>query len=209
MGRNNVRSGLDLISRAGSSIDIPSVIPEFDNLALHIIGYSFDQDDLDQHVQVLRFGHIDAWMSLLESAPEETKENGPAKALTLVAADEPWRIPKIHISKGLRAQQPLLTTRDGKQEKADPPKLAYIMVVQGRSGAIRARLIVRSNLKLAGVEMFHMAANGFSVVFSGDILRDNLEKRKKSGVSFKKVDTIEELQILHSGRSSKVIGVLC
>jgi hypothetical protein len=57
--------------------------------------------------------------------------------------------------------------------------------------------------------MFHMAANGFSVVFSGAILRENLEKRRNSGASFKKVNTIEELQDLESDSLSEVIGVLC
>lgn len=209
MGLNNVRKGYDIISRAGSGLDIPSVIPELGNLTLHIVGYNFDQDDLDQHVQLLKFGHNDAWMSLLDSAPKDPEETGFAKTPTFGVADEPWRVPKIHVSQGLRARQPRSVPRDGKQEKPDPPKLAYIMIVQGRSGAIRSKLTVRSNLDLAGVEMFHMAANGFSVVFSGAILRENLEKRKKSGASFKKVNTMEELQVPESDSLSEVIGVLC
>lgn len=209
MGLNNVRKGYDIISRAGTGVDIPSVIPEFGNLALHIVGYNFDQDDLDQHVQLLKFGHNDAWMFLLDSAPKDPEKTQFAKTPTFGAADEPWKVPKIHVSQGLCAWQPRSVPRDGKQETPDPPKLAYIMIFQGLSGGIRSKLTVRSNLDLAGVEMFHMAANGFSVVFSGAILRENLEKRKKSGASFKKVNTMEELQVLESDSLGGVIGVLC
>jgi hypothetical protein len=204
---NHVRRGCDIISRAGTNIDIASDIPEFD-LALHIVGYNFDQDDLDQHVQLLKVGVNDAWMFLLEPAPKHPEETGFAKTPTFGVADEPWRVPKIHVSQGLRAWPPRSVPQNGKHEKPDP-ELAYIMIVQGRSGSIRSKLIVRSNLDLAGVEMFHMAANGFSVVFSGAILRENLEKRKKSGASFKKVNTREELQALESNSLGDVIGVLC
>ena len=47
MGLNNIRKGYDIISRARNGLDIASVIPKFSNLALDIVGYNFNQDDLD------------------------------------------------------------------------------------------------------------------------------------------------------------------
>jgi hypothetical protein len=128
MGLNNVRKGHDIIFRAGTDIDIASIIPEFGNHALYIVGQNFNQDDLDQHAQLLKFGHNDAWMCLLDSAPKDPEETGFAKTPTFGVADEPWRVPKIHVSQGRRTWQPQSMPQDGKQ-KQDHPKLAYIMVV--------------------------------------------------------------------------------
>jgi hypothetical protein len=47
MGRNNVRGGKGLLLQAGNSIEIPSVIPKFNDMPIVIISYNFAQDDLD------------------------------------------------------------------------------------------------------------------------------------------------------------------
>lgn len=209
MGLNNVRSGRDLFTRAGSSMEIPSVIPEFGNLPMTIVGYNFDQDDLDQHVTLLRYGHSDTWIHLLISEPRDPGETRSARTITFGHADEPWKVSKVHVSQGLRAPQPRSFVRDGDEEKPGAPELAYIMVFQGRSGAIRSKLVLRSNLDLAGAEMFHMAANGFSVGFSGAMLKKNLEKRRDGNYSFKRVDNLDELQAVDSDQVKKVIGIPC
>lgn len=209
MGLNNVRSGHGILIRAGDGCEIPSVIPEFGNFPIIIVSYNFDQDDLDQHVTLLRSGHSDAWMHLLNSEPRSPGETGFARAITFGHADEPWKVPKVHVSQGLRTPQPISSLRDGNEEKPGALELAYILVFQGRSGAIRSKLVLRSNLDLAGAEMFHMAANGFSVVFSGALLKKNLEKRRDASYSFKRVENLDELQAVDSDQVKKVIGVLC
>jgi hypothetical protein len=209
MGLNNVRSGHDLLIRAGDGREIPSVIPEFGNLPIIIVSHNFDQDNLDQHVSILRCGHSDVWMHLLNSGPRVPGVTGSTTTTTFGHADEPWKVPKIHVSQGLRRHLPRSLPRDGGGEKSGAPELAYILVFQGRSGAIRSDLVLRSSLDLAGAEMFHMAANGFSVVFSGAMLKKNLEKRADVTYRFERVDTLDELQAVDSDQLKKVIGVLC
>jgi hypothetical protein len=209
MGLNNVRSGHGLLTRAGNCIEIPSVIPEFGNLPIIIAGYNFDQDDLDRHIPLLRYEHSDAWIDLLESGLRTAGERGSARTMTFGPADESWKVPKIHVSQGLRPSQPRPFLRDGDEEKSGAPVLAYIMVFQGRSGAFRSKLVLRTTLDQAGAEMFHMAANGFSLVFSGAMLKKNLEERKDINSNFKRVDNLDELQVVDSDQLEKVIGVLC
>lgn len=209
MGLNNVRSSHGLLTRAGDGSEIPSVIPEFGNLPIIIVSYNFDQDDLDQHVPLLRCGHSDVWMHFLNSGPRGPGGTGSTRTTTFGHADEPWKVPKIHVSQGLCRHQPRSLLGGGDGEQSGAPELAYILVFQGRSGAIRSNLVLRSSLDLAGAEMFHMAANGFSVVFSGAMLKKNLEKRTDVTYSFERVDNLDELQAVDSDQLKKVIGVLC
>ncbi|KAN0098220.1 hypothetical protein V8E51_013883 [Hyaloscypha variabilis] len=203
MGLNNVRSGYNLLTRAGGGIEIPSVIPEFGNLPLTIVSYNFGQDDLNQHISLLRNGKSDIWMHLSIS-PKGTGETGCARNISFGAADQPWKIPNIHVSRGLR--KPHSSYNGGQPET---PELVYVLVFQGQSGGLRSKLVLRSSLDLVGAEMFLMAANGFSVVFSGALLKKNLEKRGDVDYSFKSVNSLEELQAVDSDHLKKAIGILC
>jgi hypothetical protein len=209
MGLNNVRSGHDILTRAGGGREIPSVIPEFGNLPIIIVSYNFDQDDLNQHVSLLRCGHSDVWMHFTNSGPRVPEGTGSTRTTTFGHADESWKVPKIHVSQGLCRHMPRSLLGDAGGEKSGALELAYILVFQGRSGAIRSNLILRSSLDLAGAEMFYRAANGISVVFSGAMLKKNLEKRTDVTYSFERVDNLDELQAVDSDQLKKVIGVLC
>jgi hypothetical protein len=205
MGRNNVRSGKDLLQRAGNRSVIPSVVPEFNDLPIVIIGYNFLQDDLDRYVNVIRFGHNDTWVQFLSSAPRSLREPFEQPKFTDGPTDQRLTVPKIHVSQGLRNYPPYGQRRESQEQ----PDLAYILVVQGCGGAFRSKLVLRTNLETAGAEMFYEAVNGFSVVFTGAILKKNLEKRADQEYCFKKVDTLDELQAMDADESQKVIGVMC
>ena len=208
MGLNNVRSGSNLLIRAGSGIEIPSIIPEFGSRPITITSYNFAQDDLDKHISLLRYGQNDSWMHLSIS-PKVTSETGYAEKMSFGAADEPWQIPSIHVTQGLCKPQLSSSHRGGNGEEKAALELVYVLVFQGQSGALRSKLVLRSSLDLAGAEMFHMAANGFSVVFSGAMLRKNLERRRDVDYTFMSVASLDELQAVDSDVSKKIIGVLC
>lgn len=212
MGRNNVRRGYDLISRAGCCTEIPSVIPEFNNIPIVITGWDFAQDDLDRHINLIRYGHSDAWAQLLSSVLQTPGESPEQLRIAYGPADQQVTIPRIHVSKGLKAFQRSgcypLEIEEG-QNNPKPPDLAYILVVQGSSGAFRSKLVLRTTLQRAGAEMFYEAVNGFSVVFTGAVLYKNLEKRGDPNYSFKRVESLDELLNVDEDESQKVIGVFC
>lgn len=211
MGRNNVRSGRDLLSRAGNGTEIPSVVPEFDNLPIIIIGRNFLQDDLDRYLNVIRFGHTDTWVRFITPTPRSLGEPLEQPTFTDGPIDQRLTIPKIHVSQGLQHFQPRHDyLPDGqRQESHKQPDLAYILVVQGRGGAFRSKLVLRTNRETAGAEMFYEAVNGFSVVFTGAVLKKNLEKRADQDYCFRRVYTLGGLQAIDEDESQKVIGVMC
>jgi hypothetical protein len=211
MGRNNVRSGDGLLSRAGNSIEIPSVIPEFNDMPIVIIGYNFDQDDLDRHVSLIRYGHNGAWAQLLWSVPRTLGEPPEQPKIAYGPADQRSTIPKVHVSQGMKDPQwsRRYLPQDTEQANLKLPDLAYILVVQGCSGMFRSKLVLNTNLQIAGAEMFYEAVNGFSVVFTGAVLKTNLENRGDLDYSFKKADSLDELVAMDKDESQKVIGVLC
>jgi hypothetical protein len=51
--------------------------------------------------------------------------------------------------------------------------------------------------------------NGFSVVFTGAVLKKSLERRRDLKYCFKKVESLDELLTPDVDESQKVIGVLC
>jgi hypothetical protein len=212
MGRTNIRGGHDLLFRAGREGETLSVIPEFNNMPIIIIGWDFTQDDLDQHINLIRYGQNDAWAQLLSPIPKTPGEAPEQPMIAYGPADQRLKIPKIHISKGLddfqRSRRYLLET-EGEQNNLKQLDLAYILVVQGSSGAFQSKLVMRTNLQMTGAEMLYEAVNGFSVVFTGAVLKQNLEKRGDLKYCFRKVESLDELLNVDADESRKVIGVLC
>jgi len=176
-----------------------------------VIGLEFAQEDLDRHINLIRYGQNDAWAQLLSSVPKNLGGPPEQPKIAYGSADLQSKIPKIHISKGLNdfqhSRHYLLKTEE--QNSLKQPDLAYILVVQGSSGAFRSKLVMRTNLKMTGAEIFYEAVNGFSVVFTSAVLKKNLEKRGDLKYCFKKVESLDELLNVDADESEKVIGVLC
>ncbi|KAH8588784.1 hypothetical protein B0O99DRAFT_677131 [Bisporella sp. PMI_857] len=211
MGRNNVRGGDNLPSRAGCCTEIPSVIPEFNDMPIVIIGHNFAQEDLDRHVSLIRYGYDRAWAQLLSSVPHTLGDPPEQPKIAYGPPDQRSTIPKIHISQGMGDIQRLqrYLPQDLEQDSLGQPNLAYILVVQGCSGMFRSKLVLTTNRRMAGAEMFCEAVNGFSIVFTGAVFKTNLEKRRDLGYRFKKADSWDELVAMDADESQKIIGVLC
>ncbi|KAF2803386.1 uncharacterized protein BDZ99DRAFT_526742 [Mytilinidion resinicola] len=196
MGRNNVRKGSDLLQRAGSQIDIASVIPEFGDQPRYIVGHDMSQIDLERFINVIRHGQNDAWMQ-----PQSSLANSPITPATncLVTCEA------RNIIRGFppRYHQ---TTRKPVVKESD---VVFILVVQGRSGSNRSKFVLRTGLEATGAELFFEAANGFSVVFSGAMLKTNMDKRRDVRYGYKRESTLEELVSISEDDAEKMIGVLC
>ena len=91
----------------------------------------------------------------------------------------------------------------------------YILVVQGRSAGLRAKLVVCETLHGAGAEMLYEAGNGYSVVFSGVMLRGQVGMLRETGEGEWEVKKVEDVGVLGEMESGgmevwgKVIGVVC
>lgn len=66
------------------------------------------------------------------------------------------------------------------------------MLVEGADGPGKSKLVIRTNRPQMGAEMLFEATNGYSVVFSGAMLKDDLENLP-SAIGFVKVATLDKL----------------
>lgn len=86
--------------------------------------------------------------------------------------------------------------------------LAYILIDEGRSGALRRKLMIRWS---TADTVMHEALNGTSIVFSAVVLKSNVAKLLDS-TGFKRVETVKQLQELdlsQAGKEEAIIGLLC
>lgn len=118
----------------------------------------------------------------------------------LICSTEPGMnlsIPKCVVSPCLRNTNSGPAGHD--KPSATSPSLAYLVVIQGREGALRSKLLILSSVQDVGSEMFYHAANGWSAVFSGAILRSDLKKlgglsaSRLSSIRLERVGRVDEL----------------
>jgi hypothetical protein len=82
----------------------------------------------------------------------------------ITAADDKLDIPQVRVGPGLsKALMPSDETR-------------YVVIIQGRSGANRVKVMVTDTREQAAITMMHEALNGYSTAFSmsyiGPLLKD-------------------------------------
>jgi len=192
-------------------MEISSVVPEFNDAPIVIVGHDLAQDDLDRYVRFIRYGHNDTWLHLRWPSPASMDERCDQPIIEHGSPDQPITIPKVHVSQRLGGPR---RSRSYQQEEKPheirkDPALAFLLVIQGRSGGSRGKLVLRTDLHIAGAEMFYEAINGYSVVFSGVILKTNLGRRTDITFSFRKAHSLAERVDMDADGSQKLIGVLC
>jgi hypothetical protein len=62
---------------------------------------------------------------------------------------------------------------------------------------------------MTGAMLFGGAAEGFSIVFSGVMPKENIQKRGNGDYCFRRAHSLEELLDMDADESQKVIGILC
>lgn len=205
-GRTNLRHGAELVGRPasfGHSMDIPCLITDLERLAIWILGDS-PQEILDMHSKILRCGIYGSWVSAITETG--TVPVPPQKALRHVSADEAIAIPKMHISPGLtdgRLQNYI--KREDSQKELFPR--TFFAVIQGRSGAAKSKLILRWTQDDLAREIFYEAANGYATVFSGAVLKSQVDVLS-TAERFQKVQSVQEMDRLEA-EGKGVVGVMC
>lgn len=85
-------------------------------------------------------------------------------------------------------------------------------MIQGKNANERSKVVVEHTLEDAATSMLHEAINGFSVVFTGALLRSDSTKlflqSKQRSYSFKKVPDIAALNDFESHGFDQ-IGIIC
>ena len=101
----------------------------------------------------------------------------------------PLARPQVNVSAALQEI-------DSSREMDSGPKaeeLAYVLIIQGKTGATRAKLLIESDLDRAQAAIMYEAINGYTVAFSAAILKKNVSRLHDTWVSLIVVGTREEL----------------
>lgn len=196
MGVTNLRFGRDFLQRAGwaGGFEDLALIPNCSKNVL-IVAKSFEQEEIEQYKDLIYSLRNNIWLQ------QDARDK-------LICSAEPGlglQIPKCVVS-------PCLTNTNSARDKpsATSTSLAYLVVIQGREGSLRSKLLILSSVQDVGAEMFYHAANGWSAVFSGAILQSDLKRLgglsvlKQSSIRLEKVSRVDEL-----GVSDERIPIWC
>ncbi|KAK4247063.1 hypothetical protein C7999DRAFT_32536 [Corynascus novoguineensis] len=164
--------------------------------------------DLARYAPILAHGRSDRWV--LDPVGESLMN--PVRA-------HPCGVPRIHVPNHIRlVWEELEKLKDAGQKKLKGPgypnqgvklgtQLAYFMVVEGVEAGNCQKLVLRATAEQFAVQAYFEALSGFSVVFSGLMLKRQLALLGRHDVrlSFVRVANVEDLlQEADSGSGSHV-----
>lgn len=115
--------------------------------------WSLFQEEIDSYTWCLKDPNIGSWVC-----------RGTSNTSSAIPADDSLNVPQVRTGPGLSQN---LTPSD---------QTRYILVIQGRSGASKAKVLEEMSLPMAASAIMHEALNGYSTAFSaaydGPSLRD-------------------------------------
>ncbi|KAM0717883.1 hypothetical protein Q7P37_006215 [Cladosporium fusiforme] len=176
------RSLLVRASQDGRYTEQALIVPS--NQPVLICSGTFTQEDVDSHAWCLRSPHIGAWIQ-----QDALCSSGTVPA----TADEPLRVPQIRVGPGLA-----LRDRTG---------FRYVLVVQGKSGKSKAKVLVESSVQAAAETIMHEALNGYSTAFCAAFEGD-LQARDDTLLAARFVAVMEGQQV-EAGDGRWTIGLVC
>lgn len=217
MGRTNIRKASELIERAGNGNDEIAVIPDLDNLSLHIFGRNFSQVELTEFLDPLRYGTNNCW---IKKFPAKNDPSPRAWAWYPVKdVPEVRRIPQLNISQGLKDFWKA-DRSDLNQVPRQPLKevdLVYLMVVHGQHGGLLPKLVVKWDLKGVAQALMEAVEDRYSVVFSGAARRADwklwtqamtMDAEKSSLMRVDSLEVLEDVNVSGLVRWSNKVKVL-
>jgi hypothetical protein len=113
-----------------------------------IVSGPFSQHDVDQYTWCFKSPHIGSWIH------GDAASTSTVTKSSIAPTDERLDVPQIRIGPGLSKD---LTWNN---------KRRCILVVQGRTGVHRVKVMVANSREQAATIMMHEALNGYSTVFS-------------------------------------------
>lgn len=145
MGPTNIHYPAQLLERASIQgvFSDQAVVKPFGKPVLIISG-PFAQEDIDRYQWCLRSTDIGTWI-------EEDKETQTGK---VSEPDVGMEVPKMRIGPGLS------------RASNSAEQLRYVLVVEGRTGSRKVKVLIESGLDQVAATMLHEALNGYSTVFS-------------------------------------------
>jgi len=179
MGITNIRGPEDILGRTyGFNGDRRSdhrstifchqcQIPEIGRTLILDVSFS-SEADLTTYTPILRLGLNDQWIARGKEA--------------VVAAPASFTTPKTQVCPYFHR---LLSI--------EHPELSVFIIVQGREGAILSKMVLKEDINHLGNQMFFEACNGFCVVFSGVVRKEDTKKLGDPALSFKKAENLSEL----------------
>jgi hypothetical protein len=212
MGLTNIRYGSDMLRHSNS--DYFACIPDLGNKMLQFDGTNCTQEELDRHIDLFRLGKDGMWLK-----PDDNPNRNPGadikfEAVQIRISDVAVGVPRIRVPRALRGA----TQSRSPSDKTQQPELAYLLVIQGSSGALLSKPQIKWGLRAVGSELLSAAANGLDVVFAGAILRTNVTKLRNRDVSVVRVTAaspggLDDAQPSHlvefeQGKENS-IGVIC
>ena len=197
MGVTNIHSANQVVCRAGTQMTDQARIMPF-NKHVFLNGRGFDQKEVDAFSEVLRTPHRNKWV-------EYNGVNIPKP----VANDNGLPVPTLYTSPGLAGHRSGFG--DLENESEGPVELAYVIIVQGASGALFSKLRIFYSHFAVAAGIMEEALQDWSVVFSAAMLKRDVKSLERGGpLVFKKVESLDELvKSLHDERSSDEILLCC
>jgi len=125
MSPTNIHNPVTLLSRAGidGTLADQAMIMPFNEPVLIVSG-PLSQDDIDQYRWCLKSPHVGSWIR------KDAVSVSAASTGAITPADDRLEIPQIRVSPGLSQK-----LRPGDQTR-------YVLVIQGRSGAKKVKVMV-------------------------------------------------------------------
>lgn len=186
-----------LIERAGDTFEEQAVIMSFEK-QVYIVATDVLEEELKKYSVLLNCGYQDHWIV--------DGSNGAQ----VVEAPPPHTIPKVCVTRGLGNQR---TVYRGDAEFKAP--LTYFVVIQGKDAAERSKVVAKHSVAAISAVMMHEAINGYSIVFSGAVLRDDglrifARRPVRQNWDFVRVNKESKLSVRKTlDGPSQVIPVLC
>lgn len=207
MGRSNIHGAEYFIQDSGRGFRTQVAFIEYAQRLVYLITANFDQQDLDRFADILREGKAGSWICRSEHDTD---------TFTYCQGDRALPVPKAVISRGLQNLD-RETTYYGKsvgtQELKDTlPQLAdlsYVIIVQGQTGNAKCKLIVEPSLDRASSAIMSEVLNGYSVVFTASMLKEDLPRLSDRSYGFRAVEQARELRVVESLDAGPYIKLWC
>ena len=176
MGQTKIRSGGDLLSRAGGEHDQVVVVPEADNRAVHLDGRSCSNEELLKHSHVLSrpLGSHDRWLHFsLEG--RQLEDGGTSDILPA-----PYSIPRVTLTSGLTKFWRPVMQKVGTSSPPQPEGLVFFAVIQGRAGSAAKKVHFADSQIGLLTTIFNEMINGYATVFSGAAFETEIRRARDS-----------------------------
>lgn len=212
MAHTFIHKAWHLIQHAGTDNDEIIHLPTTPSPhPFHIFSRNFTQSELSYYSEFLNRGYAfnNAWLREKHSDRENTAKNMKHAERVewekhrqwekIDQAPEPSGLPQVTVSQGLRDFWAVGEEDMSALTVVDDPglvesELVYFLLVHGKSGPGHVKVVMRWDLLGAAQAMMWEVANGFSVVFSGAVLKEQLEIGLGEGRIWTKVRSLAELR---------------